>query len=129
MNVALFALAIPVCIADMSNFVIPNIYSKILFYAALIHLGMYGFGQSREILLSLVVLVMLLIVGTGMGDIKILVLILFTHNFDTVQFIAYVFLLAMVHIVILAAVHRTMPAKIALAPSIFIGLATYLAAR
>lgn len=129
MNVALFALAIPVCIADMSTFAIPNIYNKILFYATLIHLGRYGFGQFREFLFSLVILVMLLMVGTGMGDIKILALILLTHNFNTIQFITYVFLLAMVHIVILAVVHRTMPSKIALAPSIFIGLATYLAAR
>lgn len=129
MNVTLFALAIPMCIADLSSFVIPNIYNKILFYAALIHLGTYGFGQSRWILLSLVVLVMLLIVGTGMGDVKILALILFTHNFNNVVFITYVFLLAMVHIVILAVVHRIVPSKIALAPSIFIGLATYLAAR
>lgn len=129
MNIALLVLAIPVCIADLSTFVIPNIYNKILFYAALIHLGVYGFGQLPTILFSIVILVIMLLVGTGMGDIKILAVILLTHSFNPFQFITYVFLMAMVHIVILTAIHRTMPSKIALAPSIFIGLATYLAAR
>jgi Flp pilus assembly protein protease CpaA len=129
MNVALFALALPVCIADLSTFVIPNIYTKILFYLALIHLTLFGFGQLGDVAVSLSMLSLLILIGIGMGDIKILAVILLTHSFDSIQFITYVFLMAMVHIVILTAIHRTMPSKIALAPSIFIGLATYLAAR
>ena len=129
MNVALFALALPICIADLSTFVIPNIYSKILFYLTLIHLTFFGFGQLSDLVVSLVVLLLLLLIGIGMGDVKLLALILLTHSFHSTEYIAYVFLMAMVHIVILTGIHRVIPSKIALAPSIFIGLATYLAAR
>ena len=129
MNVALFALALPICIADLSTFVIPNIYSKILFYLTLIHLTFFGFGQLSDVVVSLAVLLLLLLIGIGMGDVKLLALILLTHSFHSTEYIAYVFLMAMVHIVILTGIHRVIPSKIALAPSIFIGLATYLAAR
>ena len=129
MNVALFALTLPICIADLSTFVIPNIYSKILFYLTLIHLTFFGFGQLSDLVVSLVLLLLLLLIGIGMGDVKLLALILLTHSFHSTEYIAYVFLMAMVHIVILTGIHRVIPSKIALAPSIFIGLATYLAAR
>jgi hypothetical protein len=72
---------------------------------------------------------MLLILKFGMGDIKLLALILITHSFSAFDYLGYVFLLAMVHILILAGVNRKIPPKIPLAPSIFIGLSTYLATR
>jgi Flp pilus assembly protein protease CpaA len=129
MNFALFLLAIPVCIADISSFVIPNIYNKVLSYAALIHIGLFGIGQVRQVVFSLAILLALLFFGTGMGDIKLLTLILVTHSFSAIDFLGFVFLLAIVHIVVLVGVHRRIPIKIPLAPSIFIGLATYLATR
>ena len=129
MNVALFILALPICIADLSTFVIPNIYTKILFYLTLIHLSLFGFGQLRDVVDSLAALLLLILIGIGMGDVKLLALILLSHNFDSPEYIAYVFLLGLLHIVILTGIHRAIPSKIALAPSIFIGLATYLAAR
>jgi len=129
MNLALILLAIPVCIADISSFVIPNIYNKVLSYAALIHIGLFGIGQVRQVLFSLAILLALLSFGIGMGDIKLLTLILVTHSFSAINFLGFVFLLAIVHIVVLVGVHRRIPIKIPLAPSIFIGLATYLATR
>jgi len=129
MNVALFALVLPICIADLSTFVIPNIYTKILFYLTLIHLSLFGFGQLRDVVVSLAALLLLVLIGIGMGDVKLLASILLTHSFNTTEYIAYVFLMGMVHIVILTAIDRAIPSKIALAPSIFIGLATYLATR
>jgi len=129
MNVALFALALPICIADLSTFVIPNIYTKILFYLTLIHLTLFGFGQLRDVAVTLSMLLLLILLGIGMGDVKLLALILLTHSFNAPEYIAYVFLMGMVHILILTAIDRAIPSKIALAPSIFIGLATYLAAR
>jgi Flp pilus assembly protein protease CpaA len=129
MNVALFALALPICIADLSTFVIPNIYTKVIFYLALIHLTLFGFGQLRDVVVSLASLLLLILLGFGMGDVKLLSLILLTHSFNAPEYIAYVFLMGMVHIVILTGIHRAIPSKIALAPSILIGLATYLAAR
>jgi prepilin signal peptidase PulO-like enzyme (type II secretory pathway) len=129
MDLALFALALPVCIADITTFVIPNIYTKILLSVALIHLTIFGFGPARQIAVSLAILSLLLMVGTGMGDMKLLALILLTHSFNATEYIVLVFLLGMVHIVGLTAFQHAIPVKIPLAPSIFIGLATYLAAR
>ena len=129
MNFALILLAIPVCIADISSFVIPNIYNRVLSYAALIHIGLFGIGQVRQVVFSLAILLALLFFGTGMGDIKLLTLILVTHSFSAIDFLGFVFLLAIVHKVVLVGVHRRIPIKIPLAPSIFIGLATYLATR
>jgi Flp pilus assembly protein protease CpaA len=129
MDLVLFALVVPVCIADLSTFVIPNIYTKILSYAALIHLVLHGFGEVTELSIFLGILVFLLILGTGMGDIKLLALIMVTHNLSATVFIAYVIFVAMVHIVVLTAINRAIPAKLPLAPSIFVGLISYLAAR
>ena len=127
MNVALFLLAIPICIADIKGFVIPNIYNKILLYVALIHLSFYGFGDLRDVLVSVVIVIWLALLRTGMGDIKTLTLILITHTAGAIEFIGFVFFLAIVHIVVLMGFQQKIPSKIPLAPSIFLGLATYLA--
>jgi Flp pilus assembly protein protease CpaA len=129
MNFALFVLAIPVCIADISSFVIPNIYSKILFYVALTRISFFGIGRVRELVLPLAILLVLLFFGTGMGDIKLMTLIVVTHASNAMDFVGFVFLLAIVHIVVLTGIHRRIPTKIPLAPSIFIGIATYLATK
>jgi hypothetical protein len=128
-DLALFLLAIPMCVADCGSFVIPNIYNKFLLLFAGVHLSIYGFGGLDKIALSAFILVVLLITKFGMGDIKLLALILITHSFSVFDYLGYVFLLAMVHIVVLAGITRKIPSKIPLAPSIFIGLSTYLATR
>jgi len=128
-DVALILLGIPVCVADCGSFVIPNIYSKILFIAACVHLSIYGFGELDKIAWSASILVVLLIFKIGMGDIKLLALILITHSFSAINYLGYVFLLSMVHIVVLAGITRKIPSRIPLAPSIFIRLSTYLATR
>jgi hypothetical protein len=127
MNFALFLLALPISIADIKGFVIPNIYNKILLYVALIHLSFYGFGDLRDVLVSVVIVIWLALLRTGMGDVKTLSLILMTHTAGSVEFIGIVFFLAIVHIVVLMGFHQEIPSKIPLAPSIFLGLATYLA--
>ena len=129
MNIALLLLALPICIADLNSFVIPNIYTKILVYIALIHLGFFGFGPLQAALISIGVLIFLVFLGTGMGDIKLLGLILITHTYPAIEFICVIFLFAAVHIVVLIGIHRRIPSKIPLAPSIFVGLVTYLATR
>ena len=129
MNIALLALSVPICIADMTSFVIPNIYNKILFYCALTYLALVGIGQLRQVAVSLVILILLHLIGTGMGDLKLLALILLTHSFNAAEYIAFVYIVALVHIAAMTAFHRAIPSKIALAPSIFIGLGTYLATR
>ena len=129
MDLALLLLAIPICVADCSSFVIPNIYNKILFLFAAVHLSIYGFGDLKKVAFSASLLIVLLIFKVGMGDIKLLAIILITHSFSAVDYLGYVFLLAMVHIVVIAGISREIPSKIAMAPSIFVGLTTYLATR
>ena len=67
MNIALLALAIPICIADLNAFVIPNIYNKMLFYVALTHMAYFGFSQFTQYGISLIILVALFLLRTGMG--------------------------------------------------------------
>ena len=129
MDLALLLLAVPICVADCGSFVIPNVYNKILFIFAAVHLSIYGFGDLKKVAFSASLLVVLLIFKVGMGDIKLLAIILITHSFSAVDYLGYAFLLAMVHIVVIAGISREIPSKIPLAPSIFIGLSTYLATR
>jgi len=129
MDIALILLGIPVCIADLHAFVIPNIYTKILFYIASIHLAFHGLASLNSLLLIVSILLALMIFEFGMGDIKILALILITHNIGALDLLGYVFLLAVLHIMVLTGINRKIPPKIALAPSIFIGFATYMATR
>ena len=90
MNIALLALSVPICIADMSYFVIPNIYNKVLFYCALTYLVLVGLGQLRQVAVSLAILVLLYLISTGMGDLKLLAIILLTHSFNAAEYIAFV---------------------------------------
>ena len=129
MDIALLLVGIPACIADLSTFTIPNIYTKILFYIASIHLALNGLGSLRELLLTTTILLVLMVFTLGMGDIKILALILITHKISALDLLGCVLLPAMLHIVVLTGINRKIPPKIALAPSIFIGLATYMATR
>ena len=129
MDIALLLLGIPVCIADLHTFIIPNIYAKILFYIASVHLALYGLASLKKLLLTVSILLALMIFKLGMGDIKILALILITHKIGALDLLGYVFLLAVLHIMVLTGINRKIPPKIALAPSIFIGFATYMATR
>ena len=129
MDLALVLLALPICVADCSSFVIPNVYNRILFCFACLHLAIYGLGDLDKVALSALLLLILLMFGLGMGDIKLLALILITYSFSAIDYLGFVFLWALVHIVVLAGVSCKIPSKIPLAPSIFIGLSTYLATR
>ena len=115
------------CIADVTSYIIPNIYTKILLYAALLHLCIFGLGPLRDLLISTALLMCLMFFGTGMGDIKLLGLILITHPYSPIAFIATILLFAAVHIVVLMGIVRRVPLKLPLAPSIFAGFLTYLA--
>jgi Flp pilus assembly protein protease CpaA len=128
-DLALLLLAVPICVADCGSFVIPNVYNKILFIFAAVHISIYGFGDLKKVAFSASLLVVLLIFKVGMGDIKLLAIILITHSFSAVDYLGYVLLLAMVHIVVIAGISREIPSKIAMAPSIFVGLTIYLATR
>ena len=113
----------------MTSYVIPNIYTKILLYVAFLHITFFGFGSLRELLVSGALLVSLVFFGIGMGDIKLLGLILITRPYSAIEFVASILVLATVHIVVLTAFRRGIPSKIPLAPSIFLSFLSYLATR
>ena len=113
----------------MTLYVIPNIYTKFLLYVAFLHITLFGFGSLRELLVSTALLVSLVFFGIGMGDIKLLGLILITHPYSGIDFVASILVLATVHILVLTAFRRGIPSKIPLAPSIFLSFLSYLATR
>jgi hypothetical protein len=78
-NFPFLLLALPICIADLNLFVIPNIYTKLLFYVATFEVVLWGFGSIHQVIVSMVALSGLVVLGIGMGDIKLLALILITH--------------------------------------------------
>lgn len=100
-----------------------------LVYMTFIHFIFFGFGSFHNAIVSMALLISLLILGTGMGDIKLLGLIVATHTYNVFEFTSVIFMFAVVHIVVLVGFHRGIPSKIPLAPSIFAGLITYLATR
>ena len=104
-------------------------YTKIVLYAAFLHITLFGFGSLRELLISGALLVSLVFFGIGMGDIKLLGLILITRPYSAIDCVVRMLVLAMVHIVVLTAFRRAIPSKIPLAPSIFVGFLSYLATR
>ena len=129
MDFALLLLGLPICVADCSSFVIPNIYNKMLLGVALVHLLIFGISDLPQVAISALLLLALFTFKFGMGDIKLLGLILITHSLNAFDFLGVVFLMAVVHIVVLTGINRGIPSKIPLGPSIFIGLSTYLATR
>jgi len=124
-----FLMALPICIADLASFRIPNIYLKILVYPATVSLVVFGFADGKTLTLSCFMLFALFLLGAGMGDLKLLSVILFTCELAPFPYMFNVFMIAIGHIVTVAAFNRSIPTKIALAPSVFLGLVTYLATR
>jgi Flp pilus assembly protein protease CpaA len=124
-----FLMALPICIADLASFRIPNVYLKILVYPATASLVVFGFADGKTLTISCFMLFALFLLGTGMGDLKLLSIIFFTCELAPFPYMFNVLMFAIGHIVTVAAVNRSIPTKIALAPSVFLGLATYLATR
>lgn len=129
MDLAFLFFAAPICIADLATFRIPNVYTKVLLYLACIHFFFVGLGSLINCVITIGFLLGLFFMKMGMGDLKILGLILLTHSFDKMTFIIMVVCIAGLHILVLSIVQRELPKKVAAAPSIFIGLATYLVTR
>jgi Flp pilus assembly protein protease CpaA len=69
----------------------------------------------------------------GMGDVKLLCLIVLAFNsdreFSSLTFFSYLLGVATIHVLILTLKNQMMVRKLPLAPSIFVGLALYLATR
>ena len=126
-------LAIAISLADLKSFTIPNVYLVMLSMLCAPYVFFNGLGPISVILVALFILLMLNFLGLGMGDAKLLSIILLTLNSD-----GYSDLTLLAVLIILSASldvmwrtlkNRSLPRRIPLAPTIFVGLALYLATQ
>jgi Flp pilus assembly protein protease CpaA len=130
---ALLVAAIPISLADLKYSKIPNIYLLYLSIFCAPFVIINGLGSISRLLASLLVVVFLHLCGMGMGDVKLLLVILITHNadqqFSSLNYISCLLPIATMHVLLLGLKDQSMPRKIPLAPSIFAGLVLYMATR
>jgi len=126
-------LAIAISLADLKSFTIPNVYLVMLSLLCAPYVFFNGLGQISEILAALFILLMLNLLGLGMGDAKLLSIILLTLNSDgysDLTLLAVLIILsASLHVMWRTLKNRSLPRRIPLAPTIFVGLALYLATQ
>lgn len=130
---AVLLISVPICIADLREHKIPNIYlfGILLFTTPLLIIN--GLGEITQLCNYLVALVVLHFFGIGMGDVKLLILIgLFLNSVGLYGYLSltmYILLCAALHLVSLRLIKRSTSELLPLAPSIFMGLFLYLATR
>ena len=126
-------MALPISLADIRSYSIPNIYLIWLAVFCTPHVLMQGLGPVPRILIVIAILLVLHLCGLGMGDVKLLAIVALMLNYDPrTAFLNLGFSIAfcaVVYAITETLVNRELPRKIALAPSIFAGLALYLATR
>ena len=124
-------LAIPISLADLKSFTIPNVYLVMLSLLCAPYVFFNGLGQISVILAALFSLLMLNVLGLGMGDAKLLSIVMLTLNSDDYSDLTLlavlIILSASLHVMWRTLKNRSLPRRIPLAPSIFGGLLLYLA--
>ena len=125
--------AVPISLADIKSYSIPNIYLIWLFFLCTPYVLVQGLGPVSRILIIVAILAILQLCGLGMGDVKLLAIVALMLNSDPQSAFYHVgfsvTLCATVYAITETLLNRELPRKIALAPSIFAGLALYLATR
>lgn len=133
MIIALFALSIPIALADLKFHKIPNIYLWLLTIFLIPHLALNGFGDLKVLIFFLSSTTLMHFLGMGMGDFKLLVIIGLWLNSAGIPnfplFGSIILFTLLIHCVLVSVYKRGLPRFIAMAPSIFIGLSLYLATR
>lgn len=124
---ALFLL--PITVADLNERIIPNIYVKILSFFLGVSFIINGFPSSSLVFIIGILSLVLSVLRVGMGDLKLLAILMLTFQLHPLSYLALVLTAATVHIVISSAKYRAIPRSIPLAPAIFLGFITYMAAR
>ena len=125
--------AIPISLADSKSFKIPNVYLWLLSLGLAPFIAVNGLGSISRLVSSFLIVLTLRLCGMGMGDVKLLCLIVLAFNsdrqFSSLTFFTYLLGVATIHVLILTLKNQMMVRKLPLAPSIFVGLALYLATR
>ena len=123
--------ALPISIADIASRKIPNIYLQLYAYAVAVLVVFRGVPDLIFILVVLVTLLLMSAIGVGMGDCKLLgliVLMLQLSRFKEFELLLLsIFMIALIQIVLIWLYSKVIPRTIALAPAIFIGTSLYLA--
>ena len=123
--------ALPISIADITSRKIPNIYLQLYAYAVAVLVVFRGVPDLIFILVVLVTLLLMSVIGVGMGDCKLLgllVLMLQLSRFAEFELLLLsIFMIALIQIVLIWLYSKVIPRTIALAPAIFIGSSLYLA--
>ena len=123
--------AVPISLADIRSYSIPNIYLIWLSFLCTPYLLVHGVGPVSRILVTVAILAVLHLCGLGMGDVKLLIIFALMLNADPLTTF-YHFSICLTVCAVVYAFMETLwrgelPHKIALAPSIFAGLTLYLA--
>jgi Flp pilus assembly protein protease CpaA len=125
--------AVPISLADLKIFKIPNIYLWLLCICLTPFIATNGFGPVTQLAFTASIILILSLCGMGMGDAKLLFLIAlafnFDHQFSFLIFSSYLLALATIHALVLALRYQFLPRRLPMAPSIFIALLLYLATR
>ena len=123
--------ALPISIADISSRKIPNIYLQIYAYAVAVLVVVRGLPGAIFMLVVLTTLSLMSAVGVGMGDCKLLGLIVLMLQISRFQefelLLLAIFMFALIQIVLIWLYSKVIPRTIAMAPAIFIGTTLYLA--
>ena len=127
----LLFVALPISLADIKNLTIPNVYLWWLSLTCAPFLLLHGLGPIARLVGVILILAALSFLGLGMGDVKLMTIISILVNSDKAgnfSLLALLILLSASSYAIIEALrnHR-FPHTIPLAPSIFAGMALYLA--
>ena len=126
-----FLFALPISIADIASRKIPNIYLQLYAYAVAVLVVFRGVPDLIFILVVLVTLLLMSAIGVGMGDCKLLGLIVLMLQLSRFQefelLLLAIFMIALIQIVLIWLYSKVIPRTIAMAPAIFIGTSLYLA--
>ena len=123
--------AVPISLADIKTFTIPNVYLWWLSLTCAPYVLLHGLGPITILVFVVLILIALSFLGLGMGDVKLMTIISILVNSDkagSFSLLAFLILLSASSYAIIEALrnHR-FPHTIPLAPSIFAGMALYLA--
>jgi len=123
--------AVPISLADVKTLKIPNVYLWWLSLTCAPYLLVHGLGPITNLVFVVLILIALSFLGLGMGDVKLMVIFSLLLNSDKAgnfSLLALLILLsASCYAIVKALRNHRFPHTIPLAPSIFTGVALYLA--
>ena len=123
--------SLPISLADIKTLTIPIVYLWWLSLICAPYLLLHGLGPITNLVGVILILTVLSFLGLGMGDVKLLLIISLLLNTDIATDFSLLALLILLsagsYAIVQGLWNRRFPHTIPLAPSIFAGVALYLA--